>query len=186
MTYVAWRELGAGPVLKKLDPAAPRRLAINQLVLSGMLVVYFGWALYQDLSGPAVSAQILLKPDVQGMFGNIDQISREITIWMYIGLMAASLFARGHCLVLLREKLLQKYLATTPKWIIDYQRGEERFELAELNALCTTGFPTRAPHAIESPPGDSTQELPAQNGNSSQISNSGRWDVRDVLLRILR
>jgi hypothetical protein len=126
MTYVAWRELSSGAALKKLDAAAPRRLAVNQSVLCGMLVLYFGWALYQDLSGPAASVQILAQaPDAQGMLGDIDQISREITIWMYVGLAAASLLAQGGTAwyYFSREKLLQKYLATTPKWIIDYQRG---------------------------------------------------------------
>jgi len=126
MTYVAWRELSSGAALKKLHPAAPRRLAKNQIVLCGMLVLYFGWALYQDLSEPGASAQILAQaPDAQGMLGDIDQISREITIWMYIGLMVASILAQGGAAWYYssREKLLQKYLATTPKWIIDYQRG---------------------------------------------------------------
>jgi hypothetical protein len=126
MTYVAWRELSSGAALKKLDATALRSLAINQIVLCGMLVLYFGWALYQDLSGPAASAQILAQaPDAQGMLGDIDQISRQITIWMYVGLMAASVFAQGGTAWYYssRQKLLAKYLATTPKWIIDYQRG---------------------------------------------------------------
>jgi len=126
MTYVAWRELSSAAALKKLDAAAPRRLAINQMVLSAMLVLYFGWALYQDLSGPAASAQILAQaPDAQGMLGDFDQISRQITIWTYVGLMAASLLAPGGTAWYYssRQKLLRTYLATTPKWIIDYQRG---------------------------------------------------------------
>src|SRR5579872_1559984 len=37
MTIMAWRELTQGKALSRLDPEAPRKLAINQLVLGGML-----------------------------------------------------------------------------------------------------------------------------------------------------
>jgi hypothetical protein len=129
MTYVAWRELSSAAALKKLDLEAPRRLAINQAVLCGMLILYFGWSLFRDLTGPSASSQLLAEaPDAQGMLGNfggIDEISREVDIILYVGLILASLLAQGLTARYYssRGRILKEYLASTPKWILDYQQG---------------------------------------------------------------
>jgi hypothetical protein len=129
MTYVAWRELSSAAALKKLDPEAPRRLAINQLVLCGMLVLYFGWTLFQDLTGPSASSQLIAEaPDAQSMLGNfsgIDDISREFDIILYVGLILTSVLAQGLTARYYssRGRILKEYQTTTPQWILDYQQG---------------------------------------------------------------
>ncbi len=51
---VARRELRLARELGRLNPRAPRALALNQLVLLGGVLAYCGWQTYAGLSGPSV------------------------------------------------------------------------------------------------------------------------------------
>jgi hypothetical protein len=126
MGYVAWRELSCAVAVSKLDVDAPRRLAMNQLVFCGLLSLYFGWSLYQSLASPSDYSEILgSDPDASGMLGNVDHLTHLISVCVYGGLIVASAIFQGGTAwyYSTRTKLLQDYLATTPQWIIDYQRG---------------------------------------------------------------
>ena len=52
-------------------------------------------------------------------------MAHTITIWVYVGLILGSILFQGLTAVYYssRTKILEDYLATTPQWIIDYQRG---------------------------------------------------------------
>jgi len=127
MTYIAWRELSSGAALRRLDTGALRRLAINQVVLSAMVTLYFGWSLYSTLAAPGeISGLIGSNSDsTSNLGGDVEQLAHTITIWVYVGLILGSILFQGLTAVYYssRTKILEDYLATTPQWIIDYQRG---------------------------------------------------------------
>ena len=125
MGVVAWRELTSGAALKRLHVDSLRVLAINQLVLCGILILYFAWSLFDSLHGSSNYAEILGSDSSAGTLGNVDQLSRQISVIVYVALMLGSVLFQGGTAryYFSRTKILQDYIATTPKWIIDYQRG---------------------------------------------------------------
>jgi hypothetical protein len=126
MAYIAWRELSTAPALARLDPLAPRRLAINQLIFSGLLILYFAWCLFQSFTTPSDYSEIIASsPEAAGMVGNIDHLTRLISVCIYVSLIFGTVIFQGGTAWYYssRAKLLSDYLATTPQWIIEYQRG---------------------------------------------------------------
>jgi hypothetical protein len=119
MAYVAWRELSSAAALGRLDIGATRRLASNQLVLCALLILYFAWSLYQSLNETGDYSEILAaSPGTAGMV-------RAGTIIVYGGLIVGSMLFQGGTAWYYssRGKVVEQYLAATPQWIIDYQRG---------------------------------------------------------------
>src|SRR5262249_54379049 len=55
MAVVTWFEFKGADEIKRLDPTAPRRLAINQSILGAMI---FGYALYMLLAGSDMSSEL--------------------------------------------------------------------------------------------------------------------------------
>jgi hypothetical protein len=116
MGFIAYRELSSAAALKRLEPAACKRLAINQLIFSGLLILYFGWCLIDSLSTPP-------DPEVIESGFTAAQV-HAIFAAVYAALIAASILFQGgtawyyHS----RAKILEQYVIHTPQWILDYQR----------------------------------------------------------------
>jgi hypothetical protein len=127
MAYIAWSELSSAAALKRLDALAPRRLAVNQLIFSGILILYFGWSLIVSLTTPSDDAGLIASAgDAIGIGGgNMDHLARVLNISIYGGLILLSILFQGGAAryYYSRIKIVKDYLATTPQWIIDYQRG---------------------------------------------------------------
>ena len=117
MGYIAYRELSGAAALGRLEPGVCRKLAMNQVIFSGLLILYFAWSLYQSLSTP-------LEPEEVELGLSADTIHTANTL-MYVGLMFASILFQGGTAwyYASRAKVIEKYLIATPQWIIDYQRG---------------------------------------------------------------
>jgi hypothetical protein len=98
MGYIAYRELSQAAALKRLEPAACQRLAINQLIFSGLMILYFAWCLISSLTAPVALYAILIAGSILFQGG---------TAWYYAK----------------RGKIVEHYVNSTPQWILDYQRG---------------------------------------------------------------
>jgi hypothetical protein len=113
--------------LRRLDPAAIRRLANNQLVLAGALIFYAVAGLVQSRSGGGgvLSGDIEQALAQAGAAGSdaTDQISSLMTI-LYSGLIAFALLVQGGTAryYFSRGKYLQAYIEATPQWIQQMQR----------------------------------------------------------------
>jgi hypothetical protein len=126
MAYVAWRELSLVTALNRLDVQTPKQLARNQLVFCGIIIVYCLWSLLSSLLSSQDSALIASASDALGMTAaDVNQLGRVISIGIYSALIVLSILYQGGMAwyYYSRTKVLEDYLATTPQWIIDYQRG---------------------------------------------------------------
>lgn len=127
MAYIAWKELSSAAALKRLDVDAPRRLAVNQLVFCGMLIIYCLWSLVVSLATRSDDAGLIASAgDALGIGGgDMDHFTRMLNFCIYGGLILLSVLYQGGAAryYFLRTKIVQNYLASTPQWIIDYQRG---------------------------------------------------------------
>jgi hypothetical protein len=122
---LAYFEFRAVKRLKRLDPDAPRRLAVNQLVLAGAIVLYCVWNLALEATGHGISTQ--LKSYVPDLDSSDPQATDMVRTMVY-ALYATLAVVGGGIPVLTawyhrsRTQLLQVYLAGTPAWILQMQR----------------------------------------------------------------
>jgi hypothetical protein len=126
MSYVAYAEFTESAKLRKLDPDAPKKLAINQVVLGSLLMGYAIYMLltthldvsqYADLAGAgAMGAK---------MADDLNQMTRLIYHLVYFCLIGIAIFAQGGTALyyLSRKKHLMSYLEHTPPWIVEMQRA---------------------------------------------------------------
>jgi hypothetical protein len=126
MSYVAYVEFVEASRLRKLDLAAPKKLAINQVILGSLLMAYAVYMLltmhvdmseYSDLAG--------LGPAGASTINSVKQMTTLAYQLMYFALIAVAIFAQGGTALfyLSRKKHLHRYLEHTPPWIVEMQRA---------------------------------------------------------------
>ncbi|HEY2588199.1 MAG TPA: hypothetical protein VGI81_20820 [Tepidisphaeraceae bacterium] len=121
---IAFVELRSAAQLKRLKVEATRTLALNQLALATLLIVYAVWRLYVTSRPGALSAELGVNdPDVASMLGSVEDLTHLIMRAVYGGLIAIAVFAQGGLAwyYFTRTKHLKTYLAETPAWIITLQ-----------------------------------------------------------------
>jgi hypothetical protein len=126
MAVVSLIELRGAGEIKRLDPAAPRRLALNQLAFGGLLFAYGAISLWTALHQPSQAMQLAGNdPQVARMIGDIDAITRLVYIAVYGGVMLAALLGPGLTSLYYstRGKHIAEYIRQTPQWILDLQRA---------------------------------------------------------------
>ncbi len=126
MCAIAYVELSTLNRLKRLEPAAARRLGWNQLALASLLLAYAGWSLYGTWFGPGpLAATIAAAPETAQMLAPYSSIIRLISVAVYVALAAVAIFAQGGTALyyFTREKYIRAYHAETPGWIVEFQRG---------------------------------------------------------------
>jgi hypothetical protein len=123
---VAYFEFRGGKQLARLDAAAPKRLAINQLILAAALVLYAAWGVYRAFTGPSSFAEITNSgdPQLKMMLGPVDQLEQAITGAMYVAMMLIGLLVPACTAVYYatRRHHLAAYLKQTPAWIVELNR----------------------------------------------------------------
>jgi hypothetical protein len=112
--------------LQALEPDAPNQLALNQLALFALVLVYCAWNAYSAWVGPAqLSALAEQLPGLsdsleQQLGGNLDQLdslARVTTLFVYGAVLAASFVVQG--LLALYYRSLRPHvdaLARAPEW----------------------------------------------------------------------
>ncbi|QOV91170.1 hypothetical protein [Humisphaera borealis] len=126
MAVVAFVEIRAGNQLRRLELLAPRTLAINQLALAAVLILYAVSRLIASRSAPSAYADyIAADPELGKMLVPIDDLTRQMTVYFYAGLIAIAVVAQGGMALYYytRPRYLRAYLAQTPTWIIEMQRA---------------------------------------------------------------
>jgi hypothetical protein len=123
VAYISFKNAAA---VRKFDIRAPRRLALNQFFLAGIIILYcllnMGMALWAPSSDSAQVGQLLAQLGIEA--NDIAGQVRTYTIGFYglvilgtvvtQGLMAAYYFSRTH--------LIEEFLEVTPKWVVDFRR----------------------------------------------------------------
>ena len=108
--------------LRRLDPAAPRLLAVNQLCLGGVLVLYAVWMLYLTSVGRGMVAELRSSLREAGLDGG--DLPRTILNALYgiVALLGVILPGATAWFYASRTRLLRDFLDQTPDWLIAMQR----------------------------------------------------------------
>jgi hypothetical protein len=119
---IAAVELYSAIALKKLDPESTRRLGINQLVLCGILILYFLWCIHETSTGQGIFTQAIQSdPSIAQSLGSDQSLINGISELFYELLIVVSLLAQGGMALYYfsRRKHVEAFLRETPAWIID-------------------------------------------------------------------
>lgn len=123
---VAIREGWLAGRLALLHPGAPNALAINQLALGVVIVAYAAWQLRAAIASSGLSSapEPTGDPQVDAMLGDIGALTRQITVAFYIAVAIGGAIATGLMAIYYhrRRAMLDRFLATTPPWVIQVLR----------------------------------------------------------------
>lgn len=120
---MAYVEIRGASQLRRLDPSAPRRLGINQILLGTLLAVYAIWQIYQHLHGPPILGQLSAADAKIGK--RWEDFFRSLAVALYGCLIIFAIVAQGGAALFYftREKYLKEYRQRTPAWILQMQQA---------------------------------------------------------------
>ena len=115
-------ELRGRTRLQRLDPGAGRMLALNQLALLSAILIYCGWSISANLTGPGLLGS---HPELQDLQIDIVGLERTIVWTVYGAVAAGSVIYQGLCALYYFKtgRRLRDYVEQTPPWILKLQRG---------------------------------------------------------------
>ena len=119
---MAFVEIRGASQLRCLDQSAPRRLAINQILLGLLLSAYAVCQIYQHLHNPSPLAAVTqADPRVGKRFEDMFQ---SLAVALYGCLIIFAILAQGGAafFYFTREKYLREYRQRTPAWILQMQQ----------------------------------------------------------------
>ncbi|MGD0138398.1 MAG: hypothetical protein ABSD28_05935 [Tepidisphaeraceae bacterium] len=127
LTAIGIVEIVAAGRLRRLEVGAVRMLAINQLSLAALILLYALWNLHAEIAHP-VSDFPDLSPSDAKLLGQMDSsvlgITHEAMLLLYGSLIAAAAVEAGMAWYYhSRAGHLREYLARTPPWIIAMQKA---------------------------------------------------------------
>lgn len=124
LTVLGLVELRGRSRLQRLDPAAGRLLAMNQLALFAAILIYCVWRIYIVLTGPSMLDQHPELADLKSMQIDIEELERTIAWTLYGAVAAGSAIYQGLCALyyLNTGRRLRDYVQQTPPWILQLQR----------------------------------------------------------------
>lgn len=123
---IGTHELTLRRSLIQLDLRAPKKLALNQLILGGALMVY---AVFMLVSSPsktivesAMEADPMMQsvPELSGMMDDLIQLEQVATAMMYVGMILMAVLVQGATALyyMLKGKKLKAMHRHTPGWVI--------------------------------------------------------------------
>ncbi|MGN6369647.1 MAG: hypothetical protein ACTHN5_15415 [Phycisphaerae bacterium] len=112
--------------LKRFDLSAPRLLAINQLLLAAVLVLYCFYAFWAFSRGNSDLAKELSDPQLANLGVDMKSLTWNIMLALYGGLAFSSIVAQGLTALyyFTRKRVLADYLAQTPAWVVTLQKAQ--------------------------------------------------------------
>jgi hypothetical protein len=124
MAVAAHFELRGSRQLRRLIPAAPGRLALNQLFLGCVLVAYAGYQLYRVGHDPGPLSAQSDDPQVSQMLGSFDDIARDISMIVYAVVLLVGIVVPAMTAIYYRSirRRIAAFVQETPTWIIQLNR----------------------------------------------------------------
>ena len=124
------RELTLRRTLKQLDLKAPKKLAINQLMLGGALIIYAVFMLFsapaQTMIESAMESDPTMQstPELNGMMDDLIALEHLATALIYVGMIVLAVFFQGGTALyyFLKGSKLKKMHAKTPPWVLRVYR----------------------------------------------------------------
>lgn len=123
---IGTRELSQRRQLLQLKTTAPRKLAMNQLLLAGTLIAY---SVYMLVAAPstsvvdsALSSDPMLQsaPELNGMIDDLAQMERMAKALMYVGLIVIAILVQGGTAIYYttKAKSLKRLHQQCPGWCV--------------------------------------------------------------------
>jgi len=126
MAVVARIELRGARGLRRAEPGAPGRLALNQLALGAMLCLYGAWCIFAAVTGPGpYDEQIAAGGEVAEMIQPIAALHMLVSVLVYGGLIVGGLIGTG-CTSLYyftRRGHVNAHIRKTPAWVLETLRA---------------------------------------------------------------
>lgn len=126
---LAWNEERGRAWLVAVDARAPRRLALNQLLLLLTVLVYSAWNMYVTWTGPdPLDALLQASPELTEVlkqtssdsgqsFGDLGRLARSATLAMYAAVAVGSVLVQGlTCLYYASLRRTVEALSQAPPW----------------------------------------------------------------------
>jgi hypothetical protein len=109
----------------RLDPTAPKRLAINQIAFATMLILYSAVSYWNYVHSPEQLSAVVSDRQVADMIDEFKPLINSIMAAVYIGVAIAALIGPGLTAVYYysRKRYIEDYIANTPQWIQDLQKA---------------------------------------------------------------
>ena len=128
LCVVAFNAFRCAGKLDRLDPRAPALLAMNQLYLAAIIILY---ALYQLYVGPDTSSLKQLEELGEAGGKEIADLYRTISMAVYLALIAGTIVAQGLTALyyMTRRRFVDAYLKETPQWLIDLRTRTRSFPM---------------------------------------------------------
>jgi hypothetical protein len=119
LCVLALNSLRGARKLQKFDPAAPGILAMNQIYLACVIILYALYSLHSGLSGNNQYIQQLQELGAGGMAG----LERTLPWLIWGTVIIATILAQGLTALYYhsRWRFVEAYLRETPSWVIDLQ-----------------------------------------------------------------
>lgn len=119
MGIVAWFELREASRLAAGDVRSPKRLAMNQLALAGLLIAYAAVRLFQGTDSAemeTIRSQLGGDPAMMEMVESVGELIPKL---VYGTLIVVAVFVQGGTALfyLSRRKAVEAYVRQTPDWV---------------------------------------------------------------------
>jgi hypothetical protein len=132
IAFAAFNEFRGRKRLLNFELSGATLLGWNQLGLLAMIVGYCAWMMFagvSDLGAGSLSAELKgfseLDSELAGMVDSYQPMIQQAVRGFYLGVIVLSAIFQGGTAVyyFTRRRLVEDFVAETPEWIRDVQRG---------------------------------------------------------------
>ncbi len=126
LAFIAFNSFRGLRGLKRLDLAAPKLLALNQLLLIAILTLYAIYSIWAARNGDPELIKALGGESALSGVGDLNKLTWYLALAVYGTLIFATLVAQGSAALyyITRKKVIADYLAQTPPWIVALQKAQ--------------------------------------------------------------
>jgi len=135
---IAFVELNGGQRVARYERSGLVQLAYNQVALVALVAVYALVQIFSALDSASPLGEIMAQSgvasedlgiaDVSAELGDFDEIYRSAVTAFYVVVIVVTALAQGGCALYYYSRLkhLDRFLADTPRWVIDHLRASAR------------------------------------------------------------
>lgn len=124
---LGYNELCARRALIRFDLRAPRRLALAQLALMGVLIAYalLNISDLTPITVPDAQVSAALSPSGAIDTSSLESLSSAIALAIYAGLIVGTILFQGSTALfyILKRRPLRRFLSSTPPWVVQTMRA---------------------------------------------------------------
>jgi len=130
LAWVAYQEFKGRRMLRALDEAGAKHLAINQLIFLGVICIYCAWSLVRVFQDSGRLSEIMSRvPQYAELIREMPHLPRYVGVALYVGVIVGTFIFQGGTAIyyITRRNHVRAYVHDTPQWVKDgiaLQRGK--------------------------------------------------------------